>query len=62
MNAKYSVQSSSTGVQAVSALVDSVDHHLALTAASAAPFVSVQLNHSAPPSRVAFALLTGNCP
>lgn len=59
---KSSVQSSSVGVQAVSALVDSVGCPLALIAEGTAWFVSVQLNYSAPPSREAFALLTGDCP
>lgn len=49
-------------VQAVSALVDSMGCPLALVAVSAAWFVSVQLNYSAPPSRVAFAMLTGDHP
>lgn len=48
------------GVQAVSALVDSMGHPLALVAVSTAQFV--QLNHSVHPSRVAFALLTRSHP
>lgn len=59
---KSSEQSSSVGVQAVSALVDRMGRPPALMAASAAWFVSVQLNHSVSPSRVAFALLTEDCP
>lgn len=59
---KSSVPPSSVGVQAVSALVDSVGCPWPLMAASTAWFVSVQLNYPMPPSRVAFALLTGTVP
>lgn len=50
------------GVQAVSALMNSMGCPWPLMAASAAWFVSVQPNYPVPPSRVAFALLTGTVP